>query len=221
MGLRNILLKDYREEVISKAIFEEIQKLENIKKKKLIRIIDYGSGFNPVVIKKLIKKLSTKYKNVNFQANCYDYYNRSQINLMNKQKNIKFFHVDSLKNKNLGKYHFCLIIDVLHHIGLKDKDKIFKIFRKLKNISKFIFIKDHFQYGFFSNFILILMDIFGNYKDGVKIPSIYFTKETYNSLIKKINLLEIKRLNNLSYYKWYWFYLNSKKLQFISILKKK
>ena len=28
MGLRNILLKDYREEVISKAIFEEIQKLE-------------------------------------------------------------------------------------------------------------------------------------------------------------------------------------------------
>ena len=86
MGLRNILLKDYREEVISKAIFEEIQKLENIKKKKLIRIIDYGSGFNPAVIKKLIKKLSTKYKNVNFQANCYDYYNRSQINLMNKQK---------------------------------------------------------------------------------------------------------------------------------------
>ena len=66
MGLRNILLKDYREEVISKAIFDEIQKLENIKKKKLIRIIDYGSGFNPVVIKKLIKKLSTKYKNVNF-----------------------------------------------------------------------------------------------------------------------------------------------------------
>ena len=221
MKFRNIILGNYREKVVSDIISKEISHLGNLRSKKIIKIIDYGSGYNPIVIKKIIKKLSNKYKKKKIKAWCFDYYNQKQIALMNKQKNIKFFHVDSLKNKNLGKYHFCLIIDVLHHIGLKDKDKIFKIFRKLKNISKFIFIKDHFQYGFFSNFILILMDIFGNYKDGVKIPSIYFTKETYNNLIKKINLLEIKRLNKLSYYKWYWFYLNSKKLQFISILKKK
>jgi hypothetical protein len=63
------------------------------------------------------------------------------------------------------------------------------------------------------------MDFIGNYFDGVKIPSIYFNKQTYKKFIKKLSLKEIRRIDDIKYYKWYWFYINSKKLQFISILK--
>ena len=89
----------------------------------------------------------------------------------------------------------------------------------LKKICKFIIIKDHFQYGFFSNLILVLMDFFGNYFDGVKIPNLYFDKESYKKFLKKIPLKEIRSINNKKYYKWYWLYINNKKLQFVSIVK--
>jgi len=220
MKFRNIILGDYREEVVSDIISKEISHLENLRSKKIIKIIDYGSGYNPVVIKKIIKKLSNKYKKKKFKAWCFDYYNQKQIALMNKQKNIKFFHISDLNHKNFGIFDFCLLIDVLHHIGIEnDNKKIFKIIKKLKKKSKFIFIKDHFQYGFLTNFLLILMDFFGNYSDGVKIPNTYFSKYTFDELIYRLKLFEIKRINNKSYYKWYWLFINMKKLQFISILK--
>ena len=136
----------------------------------------------------------------------------------NNKAGIKFFQIKKLKSINT-KFDICLIIDVLHHIGIDESKKIYNITRKLKKLSRFIIIKDHFQYGFFSNFILILMDFVGNYFDGVKIPSIYFNKESYKKFLKQLSLKEIRRINDKKYYKWYWFYLNSKKLQFISILK--
>ena len=217
--LRNILLKDFREEVLSKVISQQIEKNINTKRKKVIKIIDYGSGYNPTLINKIITILSKKYVNTKFKANCYDFYSNKQIYLMNSNKNgIKFFHIKKLKNINT-RFDFCLIVDVLHHIGVDESEKIYNTTMKLKKLSKFLIIKDHFQYGYFSNFILILMDFIGNYFDGVKIPSIYFSKESYDKFLKKLSVKEIRRINDKKYYKWYWFYLNSKKLQFISIVK--
>ena len=43
---------------------------------------------------------------------------------MNVKKNIKFFHVKNIA-KNKKKFDFCLVIDVLHHIGLEDNNKIY------------------------------------------------------------------------------------------------
>ena len=63
------------------------------------------------------------------------------------------------------------------------------------------------------------MDFIGNYGDNVKIPRIYFSISTFENFLSEINLVELKRINDKKYYKWYWFYFNSKKLQFISILK--
>jgi hypothetical protein len=219
LRLRNILLKDFREEVLSKIICEQIEKTENIKSKKVIKIIDYGSGYNPTLIKKIINILSKKHNSTRFKVSCYDFYNNKQLNLMNDNKmGIKFFHIKRLKKINI-RFDFCLIIDVLHHIGLEENKKIYRTTKTLKKLSKFIIIKDHFQYGFFSNFILVLMDFVGNYFDGVKIPSVYFTKESYKKFLRTMSLKEIRRIDDKKYYKWYWFYLNSKKLQFISIVK--
>ena len=220
MKFRNILLGNYREEILSDIICKEIPNLENFKKKRVIKIIDYGSGHNPVVIEKIINKLSFKYKKNIFKAYCFDFYNRKQIQAMNRVKNIKFYHVNKLSNKKTTKFNFCLLIDVLHHIGVENNGKkIYEITKNLKKKSKFILIKDHFQYGFLTNLLLIIMDFFGNYTDGVKIPQIYFSKNTYRKFISKVNLSEIKRINNKSYYKWYWLFFNMKKLQFISILR--
>jgi len=217
-NLRNILLKDYREKILSEVICKQIESLQNLKKKKNLKILDYGSGYNPVLIKKIIGILSTKYKKTKFIAYCYDYYDKKEILLKNKDKKIKFFHVNELKKSN-KKFNYCLIIDVLHHIGINEGNKIHNITKKLKKLSKYIIIKDHFQYGLFSNFILMVMDFIGNYFDGVKIPSIYFNKHSYKKFLRKLSLKEIKRIDDKNYYKWYWFYINNKKLQFISILK--
>jgi len=217
-NLRNILLRDYREKILSEVISNQIETLENLKIKKNVKILDYGSGYNPVLIKKIIHQLSSRYKKTNFVAYCYDYYDKKEILLNNKNKKIKFFHINKLKSSNT-KFNFCLIIDVLHHIGINDGNKIFITTKKLKKLSKYIIIKDHFQYGAFSNFLLIAMDFIGNYFDGVKIPSIYFNKISYKKFLKKLALKEIKRINDKKYYKWYWFYINNKKLQFISVVK--
>ena len=63
------------------------------------------------------------------------------------------------------------------------------------------------------------MDFIGNYGDNVKIPKMYFSINTFENLVKKLNLNEIKRISNKKYYKWYLFYFNSEKLQFLSVLK--
>ena len=45
-------------------------------------------------------------------------------------------HIKNLSNKHKARYNFCLIIDVLHHIGLEKNIKIHNIAKKLKKISK-------------------------------------------------------------------------------------
>ena len=217
--LRKFIFRNYREHVLSKVICREIEKIEKIKKTKIIKILDFGSGYNPIVINQVIKTLSSKYKNTKFLAYCYDLYTDNDLKIMNNNSNIKFLNIKNLSNNKVNNFNFCLVVDVLHHIGLENSKRIFKIIQKLKKKSKFLIIKDHFQYGFFSNLSLILMDFVGNYGDDVKVPKIYFSVKTFENFIKKLNLKEIKRITNKKYYKWYWFYFNSKKLQFLSVLK--
>ena len=140
---RKFIFKNYREHILSKTICHEIEKLEKLKKKRLVKILDFGSGHNPVVINKIMKNLTYNNKSTKFLAYCYDFYTEKELKIMNNNSNIKFFDIKSLSNSNVDKFDFCLIIDVLHHIGLDNSKKIFKIITKLKKKSKFIIIKDH------------------------------------------------------------------------------
>ena len=63
------------------------------------------------------------------------------------------------------------------------------------------------------------MDFIGNFYNDVKIPNKYFNKETYNNLISRNRLIEIKRITNKFYYKKYWLFFSYPELHFISILK--
>ena len=216
---RKFLFSDYRGHVLSSTICAEIEKLEKLKRKKVIKILDFGSGYDNIIINKIIKKLTYKYKKTKFLAYCYDFYTDKELKIMNINSNIKFYNINNLSSNKSTKFNFCLLIDVLHHIGFDNSKKIVKIVEKLKKKSEFLIIKDHFQYGFFSNLALIMMDFVGNYGDNVKIPRIYFSIKTFENFLSRMNLTELKRINKKKYYKWYWFYFNSTKLQFISILK--
>ena len=215
---RSTTLRRYRVKVLTDVISDEIQKLPIYKKKK-IKILDYGSGYNPILIHELIKKLRLKNKKKIIHAYCFDLYEKKRIKFMNKNSNIKFAHANDLWNNKKIKFDFCLVIDTLHHVGEVDSPKVLNLTKKLKKRSKIFIIKDHLQQGFFSNFILRCMDFIGNYEYKTSIPSKYFDNDIFNKFISKLNFVEIKRITNQNYYKWYWFYLNNKKFQFISILK--
>ena len=214
---KETISQNYRRKILCDTICFEIKKIENLNRRKKIKILDFGSGYNPILIKKIIGNLSHKYKYTNFNAHCYDNYTDKQLKIINKYKNIKFKKLNNI-NENI-KFDFCLIVDVLHHIGLDDEAKINRIIKKLKKKSKFLIIKDHFQYSPLSQMLLFFMDLFSNYGDGTKIPKIYFTVKSFEKLISVNKLKEIKRINNIKYYKWYWPIINSKKILFISILK--
>ena len=77
--------------------------------------------------------------------------------LNKKNKNIRFAHINSI-SKNKKKYDFCLINDVIHHIGIENEKLIIQILNSLMSVSKIVLIKDHFQTGFLSNNTIRLMD---------------------------------------------------------------
>ena len=135
---KEIISQKYRREVLSEIICQEVSKLENINENKKIKLLDYGSGYNPILIKNVINKLSNRFKKSNFEAYCYDFYTDNHLKMLNKEKNIVFKKISDLDNDN--QYDFCLIIDVLHHIGIDDDEKILKLIKKLKSKSKFLII---------------------------------------------------------------------------------
>ena len=127
---------------------------------------------------------------INYSIECYDYYTNKEINRLNQiNKNINFFN---LKNFPFSKkYDYALIIDVLHHIDMQNLEEHFNILKNISRFSDYIFIKDHFQYNYFSNIKLRLMDFIGNYYNNVFIPTKYLTTAEYNRLING----EIKLVN--------------------------
>jgi hypothetical protein len=68
---RFCLLKNEREKNLANIYYKII------KNNKKISICDYGSGFNPDIIRFLAKKIN--FKNIN----CFDFYTNKELNLLN------------------------------------------------------------------------------------------------------------------------------------------
>jgi hypothetical protein len=211
--LRKFLLSNVREKNVAKYFFEIICKFHNRKK---IYILDFGSGFEPNVAILLKKKL----KNSRYEVfiNCYDFYTDVELKKLNYSKNLKFNQLKDLEFDK-KKYDFAIISDVLHHIGVKKYSILKRILKLLKSKSKFLLIKDHFEYSIFSRLILIFMDFIGNYYNNVKIPKCYFQKKKFNALIKLVNLKTIAKIENKKYYSNKFLFFNNPNLQFIYLLK--
>jgi ubiquinone/menaquinone biosynthesis C-methylase UbiE len=100
-------------------------------------------------------------------------------------------------------FNVIMMCDVLHHII--EKEQSVAIFECLR-VGKKVVIKDCFEKGLFSRFVLQLMDIVGNWAYGVRIPTRYFTKKSFlkfcnnNSIDCHLKVLGIELYNHLPFF---------------------
>ena len=193
-------------------LFPYIEKEVLYVKKKLNRklhLLDYGCGKMDFSI------LLTKKKLVN-KAICVDNYKWDNKVVY---KNCKYINIS--KNKTLlqkKKFDIAIIIDVLHHLGINQCHKELK---KICSISKYVIIKDHFEYSYISRQILRLGDWFGNFGTDINIPKKYFTEFKWQEMIKKLQLNQIKIIKKVNQHKGLFSLILPSKHQFITIIKNK
>tara|TARA_B110000285_G_C15060012_1_gene581831 strand:+ start:333 stop:1001 length:669 start_codon:yes stop_codon:yes gene_type:complete len=214
--LRNIVVGDFRSKHLSDLVVKKILKYN---KKRSIKIIDYGSGFQPHVIYFVYNKLTKIYKK-KVIVDCYDFYTFKQLSKLNKKFPINFHKIGALK-LNKKKYDFAILNDVLHHIGIEKEVFIKNLLDDLLNKAKIIFIKDHFQQGIISNQTIRLMDFLGNHFNDVPIPKIYYTKKTFVDLIKKTNGIICEIILEIKIYPLHTFFMSNPKYNFACIIKRK
>tara|TARA_A100001035_G_scaffold268856_1_gene254275 strand:+ start:49 stop:723 length:675 start_codon:yes stop_codon:yes gene_type:complete len=208
---RRLVLTDFREEQLSKYFADIISK--NIKHNS-INILDYGSGHYPKIIFELKKKLRI----LGFDTNifCVDFYRDTELKVLNSEsETISFINFNEFE-KIKTEFDLAIISDVLHHIGIENlvnETNLEQVFK-----SKFVLIKDHFEYSLFTRYLLIFMDFIGNYKDSVRIPRKYFSYNTYLNFLQNNNLKIIDEVQNIKLYSSFYFPMNLKKIQFIHLL---
>ena len=149
--LRKTFLGLYREEQLSDYFYMLIKSYHKNKK---IKILDYGSGFNPDLIFILSRKL--KLEGLDIDITCADFYTQEEIiELSKKFSTVTFININDLA-KGLS-YDFSILSDVLHHVGVNEKETE-DILTFLINASKYVILKDHFEYSLLSRQILRFMD---------------------------------------------------------------
>ena len=174
------------------------------KKKKKITVLDFGCGSMNVS-----RKLN-KYSFIKQIVGIDTFYFTFESKKMQYVQSDKFF------KSNNTKFDLVIAIDVLHHIGI---DQAPKVLQKLSKISNNIIIKDHFEHGFFSRHLLRFVDFYANYAYGVNIPKKYFDYKSWNKVVKKSALNEVKLIKNFQQHDGLFNLILNKKHHFISILK--
>ena len=217
--LRDIVLGDYRSKRLSSIIVEKILKYN---KQNNIKILDYGSGYQPRVVFIVYEELVKKYKK-KIIFDCYDFYSREDIKELKKHRknNINFYHLDTIKKIKKKKYDFCLINDVIHHIGIEKENFIINILNDLTRVSKIVFIKDHFQQGYISNNVIGFMDFLGNYFNDVNTPQKYYNKKTFRSLLSKMKVIVLEKILSVKLYPPFLLFMSNPDFNFVYLIKKR
>lgn len=113
-----------------------------------------------------------------------------------------------------------ILCDVLHHT---DKDTQVFLLRECGRVSEFVVVKEHYQFGAWSNFVLGMMDRFGNSAYGVKVPAKYFSKDSFQALYEAAGLERVSEISAIPLYNHLPLlrYVLASKWQFIAVLKSK
>ncbi|PKO78037.1 MAG: hypothetical protein CVU21_05070 [Betaproteobacteria bacterium HGW-Betaproteobacteria-15] len=75
--------------------------------------------------------------------------------------------------------------DVLHHVPEEIRKELLT---SAARIAKYVVIKDHFEYGWFSRQTLRAMDWVGNYSYGISIPEKYFDEKSFSQVLASANM---------------------------------
>jgi SAM-dependent methyltransferase len=75
--------------------------------------------------------------------------------------------------------------DVLHHVP---SALVSPLLKSAAKVGRFILIKDHFEYGWFSRNMLRAMDFVGNYGYGVSVPKYYFSRDSFAAITRNAGL---------------------------------
>ena len=204
--LRDFFVRGRYEKTLSSSIADIIEKNSS---KKNIKILDFGSGIEPTIIQMVRDHLLKK--SINMTSHGYDLYEDYEIaRLNNIHKNEFYFKSNELEDAK-EYYDFAIVSDVLHHMDIENEELIKNTLKIIKSKSKFVIIKDHFQYGFFSNQIIRLMDFFGNLNSNIDTPKKYYSIQKFHKLIESLNFtIRYKILNNRYHPKLFIFFNNSK-----------
>jgi len=114
-----------------------------------------------------------------------------------------------------SRFDISICIDVLHHAGF---DKAVRLLREMGRTSRYILVKDHFERGLVTRTLLQLSDFYGNWGYGVNIPRRYFREQTWNDVVGKSGLKEIRRVNRVQVHGRLVSSVLSPTLHFISVL---
>lgn len=116
-----------------------------------------------------------------------------------------------------GSFDLTIVTDVLHHAAPEDRPKILE---SLSRISRYILVKDHFEYGSVSRQMLRLADWFGNYAYGVNVPDRYFNRESWEALVRQANLEEVRLTRGVCVHGGVFGLLLPPRHHFISVLRR-
>jgi len=211
--LRNTLVRERYEQILSYSITNLIKKNNS---KKIIKILDYGSGVEPSLVQ-MVKHQLLKIS-IDAVSHGYDLYDDEQINKLNNKSKKEFYFKSNELTNSKEFYDFAIISDVLHHMDVESIDLIKRTLKIIKSKSKYIIIKDHFQYGILSNQLLRFLDFFGNLNSNIKTPKKYFSIQQFNEIVTNLNLSIKSKIMDNRYHPKFLLFLSNPKYHFLYLL---
>lgn len=162
----------HRIETLSNVFAAQIRKLPQRSDSHGVRILDVGCGDMT-----LSQAIGNKVKNA--EIRCVDVH-PLPMNLADADspwRNYSSFDGRHLKFEAQS-FDVVMFADVLHHAPNEFRATLL---RSAGDVGRFVLIKDHFEYGWWSRQALRAMDCVGNFGYGVSVPAVYFDRERFDA----------------------------------------
>lgn len=114
-------------------------------------------------------------------------------------------------------FDYVTIVDVLHHTS----DPVPVLAEACRVARLGVVIKDHQREGFLANPVLVAMDWFGNFGDGVPMPYNFLSKSEWQGAFFKARLEEVSKREKLGIYLPPISWICDRSLHFVSLLRPK
>lgn len=169
------------------VLIDEVHK-ESVKKN--LKCLDVGCG-DMTLAEEIGKKL--KYTN----WICTDIHELPR-DLLGSRKWKKYIQFNGVKlDFNDNFFDIVVMSDILHHASEDQADSLLK---EASRISRYVLIKDNFEYSIYSRSIMRILDFLGNYGYGISVPKKYYTPTSFSSKIKDANMQIIKMDKSIDFY---------------------